>query len=175
MKPETSSDLAKVSSAHVRVSVMLPGVIGIFWDRCNHRCFLGGAGEWAWEKFSASEMRILEKKMAIHSSILAWKILWPEEPGGLPGASTRDPTHDKVMKEKTWRARRIRFSRIPQRLAHEIPPMTRSWRRKPDRQGGSGFQGFWKAAPKLPPALTLKMVSVLLMLALIDYSLISVT
>ena len=25
----------------------------------------------------------LEKKMAIHSSILAWKILWTEEPGGL--------------------------------------------------------------------------------------------
>ena len=26
----------------------------------------------------------LEKKMAIHSSILTWKILWTEEPGGLP-------------------------------------------------------------------------------------------
>ena len=25
----------------------------------------------------------LEKNMAIHSSILAWKILWTEEPGGL--------------------------------------------------------------------------------------------
>ena len=25
----------------------------------------------------------LEKKMAIHSSILAWKIPWTEEPGGL--------------------------------------------------------------------------------------------
>ena len=25
----------------------------------------------------------LEKGMAIHSSILAWKILWQEEPGGL--------------------------------------------------------------------------------------------
>ena len=25
----------------------------------------------------------LEKKMAIHSSILAWKISWTEEPGGL--------------------------------------------------------------------------------------------
>ena len=59
-------------------------------------------------------------------------------------ASSRDPTHDKVMG------------------------------RKPDGQGGSGFQGFRKAAPKLPPVLTLKMVSVL-MLALINYSLISVT
>ena len=25
----------------------------------------------------------LEKKMAIHSSILAWRIAWTEEPGGL--------------------------------------------------------------------------------------------
>ena len=25
----------------------------------------------------------LEKEMAIHSSILAWRILWIEEPGGL--------------------------------------------------------------------------------------------
>ena len=59
----------------------------------------------------------------------------------LPGASTRDPTHDKVM------------------------------RRRPDKQGGSGLQGFWKAAP----VLTLKMISVFLMLAILDYSLISVT
>ena len=28
--------------------------------------------------------------------------------------------------------------------AHEIPPMTRSWGRKPDRQGRSHFQGFRK-------------------------------
>ena len=27
----------------------------------------------------------LEKEMATHSSILAWKILWMEEPGGLGG------------------------------------------------------------------------------------------
>lgn len=59
----------------------------------------------------------------------------------MPGASTRVPTHDKVM-----------------------------WRR-PDKQGGSGLQGFWKAAP----ALTLKMISVFPMLALLDCSLISVT
>ena len=57
------------------------------------------------------------------------------------GASTRDPTHDKVM------------------------------RRRPDKQGISGLQEFRKAAP----ALTLKMISVFLMLAILDHSLISVT
>ena len=61
---------------------------------------------------------------------------------GFEKASSRDPTHDKVMG------------------------------RKPDGQGGSGFQGFQKAAPK---ALTLKMISVFLMPASMDYSLISVT
>ena len=59
----------------------------------------------------------------------------------LLGASTRDPTHDKVV------------------------------RRRPDKQGGSGLQGFRKAAP----ALTFKMITVFLTLAILDYSLISVT
>ena len=57
------------------------------------------------------------------------------------GASTRDPAHDKIV------------------------------RRRPDKQGRSGLQGFRKAAP----ALTLKLISVFLMLAVLDYSLISVT
>ena len=56
----------------------------------------------------------------------------------MPGASSQDPTHDKVM------------------------------RRRPDKQGRSGLQEFRKAAP----ALTLKMISVFLMLAILDYSLI---
>ena len=60
---------------------------------------------------------------------------------GFEKASSRDPTHDKVM------------------------------RRKPDRQGRSGFQDF----EKLPPVLTLKMISVFLMPASMDYSLISLT
>ena len=32
---------------------------------------------------SVSQEDLLEKGMAIHSSILAWRILWTEEPGGL--------------------------------------------------------------------------------------------
>ena len=59
----------------------------------------------------------------------------------MQGASTQDPTHEKVV------------------------------RRRPDKQGRSGLQGFQKAAP----ALTLKMIFVSLMLAILDYSLISVT
>ena len=44
-------------------------------------------------------------------------------------------------------------------------------RRRPDKQGRSGLQEFRKAAL----ALTLKMISVFLMLAVLDYTLISVT
>ena len=50
-------------------------------------------------------------------------------------------------------------------------PTHKVMRRRPDRQGRSRLQGFRKAAP----ALTLKMISVFLMLAMLDYSLISVT
>ena len=43
----------------------------------------------------------LEKKMATHSSILAWKIPWTEEPGGLQldvtdGLSTLDKLNTVV-------------------------------------------------------------------------------
>ena len=59
----------------------------------------------------------------------------------MPGAGTRDPTHDKVM------------------------------RRKPEGKADQVFRDF----EKLPPALTLNMIFVFLMLASIAYSLISVT
>ena len=70
----------------------------------------------------------------------SWNVLCPEH-SEVPGVSTRDPTHDKVM------------------------------RRRLDKQSRSGLQGFQKAAP----ALTVKMISVFLMLAILDYFLISVT
>ena len=36
----------------------------------------------------------LEKEMATHSSILAWKILWTEEPGGLQSIGSQSVGHD---------------------------------------------------------------------------------
>ena len=36
----------------------------------------------------------LEKKMATHSSTLAWKIPWMEEPGGLQSMGSRRVGHD---------------------------------------------------------------------------------
>ena len=36
----------------------------------------------------------LEKEMATHSCILAWKIPWPEEPGGLQSLGSQRIGHD---------------------------------------------------------------------------------
>ena len=36
----------------------------------------------------------LEKEMATHSSILAWKILWTEEPGGLQSMGSKRVGHN---------------------------------------------------------------------------------
>ena len=36
----------------------------------------------------------LEKEMATHPSILAWKILWTEEPGGLQSMGSQTVGHD---------------------------------------------------------------------------------
>ena len=39
---------------------------------------------------------ILEKEMATHSSVLAWKIPWTEEPGGLQSMGSQRVGHDRV-------------------------------------------------------------------------------
>ena len=43
----------------------------------------------------------LEKAMAIHSSILAWRIPWTEEPGGLQSMGSQRVRHDWVINEFT--------------------------------------------------------------------------
>ena len=37
---------------------------------------------------------LLEKEMAIYSSILAWRIPWTEEPGGLQSMGSQRVRHD---------------------------------------------------------------------------------
>ena len=38
----------------------------------------------------------LEKEMATHSSILAWRIPWTEEPGGLQSMGSQRAGHDRA-------------------------------------------------------------------------------
>ena len=40
----------------------------------------------------------LEKEMATHSSILAWRIPWTEEPGGLHSRGSQRVGHDLATK-----------------------------------------------------------------------------
>ena len=40
----------------------------------------------------------LEKRMATHSSILAWRIPWTEEPGGLQSMGSQRVGHDLATK-----------------------------------------------------------------------------
>ena len=37
---------------------------------------------------------LLEKGMATHSSVLAWRILWTEEPGGLQSTGSQQVGHN---------------------------------------------------------------------------------
>ena len=46
---------------------------------------------WVW---SQGQKEPLKKGMATHSSILAWRILWKEEPGGLQSMGSQIVGHD---------------------------------------------------------------------------------
>ena len=49
---------------------------------------------WEAEVQSLGQEDILEKEMATHSSILAWRIPWTEEPGGLQSMGLQRVGHD---------------------------------------------------------------------------------
>ena len=51
------------------------------------------AAQETWVRFLGWEDP-LEKEMATHSSILAWKISWTEEPGGLQSMVSQRVGHD---------------------------------------------------------------------------------
>jgi len=51
----------------------------------------GDASDWVQ---SLGQENPLEKEMATHSSILAWRILWTEVPGGLQSIVLQRARHD---------------------------------------------------------------------------------
>ena len=55
-----------------------------------------------WETWvqSLDEEDPLEKEMATHSSILAWRIPWTEEPGGLQSMGSQRVRHDQVTSRR---------------------------------------------------------------------------
>ena len=44
----------------------------------------------------------LEERMASHSSVLAWRRLWTEEPGGLPSIGSQRIGYDLATKQQQW-------------------------------------------------------------------------
>ena len=75
----------------------------------------------------------LEKEMATHSRVLAWRIPGTGEPGGLPSGGSRRVGHDWA----TWRQRRCPYSlkgRRVNRRRRQVGPWeadgVRTWRRK---------------------------------------------
>ena len=50
---------------------------------------------------SLGQEDLLEKRMATHSSILAWRISWTEEPGGLQSMGLQRAGHDWVNNTHT--------------------------------------------------------------------------
>ena len=49
---------------------------------------------WETQVQSLGREDLLKKEMATHSSILAWKIPWTEEPGGLQSMGSQGVGHD---------------------------------------------------------------------------------
>ena len=53
---------------------------------------------------------LLEKEMATHPSIVAWRIPWTEEPGGLQSMRSQRVRHDRATKHSTTAPQRIFIS-----------------------------------------------------------------
>ena len=67
--------------------------LGLSW-RLSGKEPAGNAGDWSLIPGSA---RSLEKKIATHTSILAWRISWTEEPGELWSMGSQRVRHDLVI------------------------------------------------------------------------------
>ena len=72
--------LEEVKQEMARVMVDILGVSDLKWTEMG--------------EFNSDDHYILEKEMATQSSILAWKIPWMEEPGGLKSVGLQRVEHD---------------------------------------------------------------------------------
>ena len=69
----------------------------------------------------------LEKRMTTHSSILAWRILWTEEPGGLQFMGLQNQIRLKGLGTRAWLLYNIVLVSAVQRsesaiCIHKCPP-----------------------------------------------------
>ena len=85
----------------------------------------------------------LEKGMATHSSILAWRIPWTEEPGGLQLMGLQRVRHDCATKQQTSACTcaceslsHVRLFATPWSVSHQAPLSM-----------GFSRQGYWSGLP----------------------------
>ena len=70
----------------------------------------------------------LEKGMAIHSSILAWKIPWTEETGGLQSTGSQRVGHDRATNTTLSTAERVN-------VTWSFIPDPEKWKQRGEREG----------------------------------------
>ena len=74
---------------YLRINSCMTDIQGVMLNDLNiiHICIFV-------HTYTHTYLYILEKEMMTHSSIIAWEIPWPEEPGGLQsrGSQMLDPT-----------------------------------------------------------------------------------
>ena len=80
----------------------------------NQDNILSSLENWTWG-FARHLWKIMEKEMAVHSSTLAWKIPWTEEPDSLQSVGSQRVGHDWAT-SLSWRI----SNRHPRRYA-QIP------------------------------------------------------
>ena len=84
-----------------------PNLSSLFWEAIEHHVWASLMAQWvenppAMQETEETQVRSLgqedslEKEMATHSSVLAWKIPWTEEPGGLQSMGSQRVRHDWV-------------------------------------------------------------------------------
>ena len=75
---------------------MLPAlvILGLIWARINFRIICSSSVKNTINNLIEIALSLLEKAMATHSSTLAWKIPWAEEPGRLQSMGSLRVRHD---------------------------------------------------------------------------------
>ena len=83
--------------------------------------------------------RCPKKEMATHSNILAWEILWTEEPGGLQSIGSQRAGYDQVTKQhQRWRKHTLSLP-----LNAVLSPVQSVWRILLKTLKGKQWQEGW--------------------------------
>ena len=83
---------------------------------------------WVW---SLGWEEPLEREIATHSSILAWKIQWAEKPGRLQSLGSKIAGHNLVTKQKLWQNlvyhNKSRQASLGAQLVKHLPAVQETW------------------------------------------------